>query len=227
MTSMDSKRIPRNDNFSLRNRKKSYEHGGRSTVFIEFHNVLRMFTIVTQCDGALSSWKIQQFFLHNADRFCRIFHANALILFINRMAPWNMMHRTTNIKEINEHHFDFWATLAWFFRFYLIFTTPFRRLLACLRVKLVDPSRIANYDALHDSGIGFNTIKHVHETFLRFCFWRKFSSFGTSRVVSCRKCQVRMVRLTREKCWGNVLPLLNQVFTEKRKLYICLFISRF
>ena len=59
--------------------------------------------------------------------FTQTLQCSRILFFINHLSLWNefVMHQTTNIEENNEHHIDFWASLAWFFRFRLVFCPPF------------------------------------------------------------------------------------------------------
>ena len=121
-------------------------------------------------------------FLHKSGCFRRIFSRKrcnmAKLYYLLTVSPSKKLRYTKiRILKKNEHHSDFWATLTWFFRFWLVVCPLFWWLLTWLPVKLVDPCLVISYDAFHECEIRIGAIQHVWRDLLTVLFLKKIQRF--------------------------------------------------
>lgn len=97
----------------------------------------------------------------------RTLHSAQIILLDDCLVFWEKfwVNHATTIKEYSKKNCNFWP-----------FLTPFRRLLTCLHVKLIQILLILQYDALHVVGDTINSMTNTStkinliDSWVMFCF---------------------------------------------------------
>lgn len=136
------------------------------------------------CDGALLLCNIHDLSFHKSTS------ANILASWRLNNIPYSSFRSAMVIENNCQHDLKFRVTTQ-FLEVGIVFKAPFRRLLACLHVVLVNPCIITNYDAFYAGGVRRGLGNHVLRDQLSMFLLDKMalSEPVVERRVSCPKYQ--------------------------------------